>query len=123
MLTYKKGKGKIKAQVDDGNKLKDADALKFTCQPGTPGSTGAEALQVADPADLIGGPLAMGRTGDWLLRNSDVRVVVRDAGRLHSFMVTQGGHIIDADLVRDDPSQDRDNFLGITSRRPRLLPP
>ena len=114
VLTYKKGKGKVKAQVDDGDKQKDADALKFTCLPGTPGSTsGAEGLQVADAADLIGGPLAMGRTGDWLLRNSDVRVVVRDAGRMHSFMVTEGGHIIDADLVRDDPSEDRDNFQGM----------
>jgi len=116
VLTYKKGKGKVKVQVDDGGSAKDADALKFTCLPGTPGSTiGAEGLQVADAADLIGGPLAMGRTGDWLLRNSDVRVVVRDSGRLHSFMLLHGGHIIDADLVRDDPSEDRDNFLGMQS--------
>jgi hypothetical protein len=34
---------------------------------------------------------------------------------MHSFMVTQGGHIIDADIVRDDPSEDRDNFLGMQS--------
>jgi hypothetical protein len=57
----------------------------------------------------------MGRTGDWMLRNGNIRVTVRDVGRVHSFMLTSGGHIIDADLVRLDGSEDRDNWLGIQS--------
>jgi hypothetical protein len=116
VLSYKKGKAVVKVSVDDGGAGKDSDAIKFTCEPAntasTPG-TCAEAFQIANASDLIGGPLAMGRVGDWMVRNGQVRTVVRDVGRAHSFMVTYGGHILDADIVRDDPAEDRDHWQGI----------
>jgi len=116
IATYKKNKAVVKAIVDDGGSNKDADALKFFCLPNeapAPTASCAEAFQIADPSDLIGGPIAQGRVGDWMLRNSDIRVIVRDVGRDFSFMVTNGGHIIDADRVRDTPAEDRDNFMGL----------
>ncbi len=105
VLSYKKGKAVVKASVDDGASAKDGDSLKFFCLPAPPGpGQCTDVFQVA---------IAQGRVGDWMLRNSDVRVLVRDVGREHSFMVTFGGHILDADIVRDDPSEDRDNWLGM----------
>lgn len=112
--TFKKGKGIIKISVDDGA-VKDSDALKLTCEPAPSGTTNtcAEAFQITDTADLIGGPLAMGRLGDWMVRNGNVRTVVRKVGREHYGTINYGGHILDADLVRDDPAEDRDNWQGI----------
>ena len=114
VMGYKKNKAIVKVIVSDGGSKKDADALKFFCLPsdGTAG-TGATASRITDAADVIGGPLSMGRSGDWLLKNGNIRVTVRDVGRVHSFMLTNGGHILDADLVRSDGSEDRDNWLGI----------
>jgi len=111
---YKKGKAVVKISIDDGVK-KDSDGLKFTCEPAPLPTTNtcAEAFQISNAADLIGGPLAMGRVGDWMIRNGNIRTVIRDVGREHSFMITYGGHILDADIVRDDPAADRDNWQGI----------
>ncbi|MFQ5477990.1 MAG: hypothetical protein ACE5E4_05190 [Candidatus Binatia bacterium] len=117
VLRFKKNKTVIKARIDDGAKAKDSDGLKFTCLPADPGSGAprAEARRIADAADLVGGPLAMGRLNDWLIRNGNIRVVVRDVGRLHAFAVNHGGHVIDADLARSDPAEDMDNFAGLQS--------
>jgi hypothetical protein len=113
-LTYKKNKASVIAGVDDGGSGADNDALKFTCEPAPAGPAEcSDVFQVSDTADLIGGELAQGRVGDWMLRNGDVRVLVRDVGRAHSFMRTFGGHILDADVVRKDPSEDRDSFNGM----------
>ena len=93
VLTYKNNKAVIKVIADDGGSNKDADALKLFCLPNSPGSvTGAEAFRVTDPADLVGGPLAMGRTGDWMIRNGNLRVVVRDSGRVSYWMVSNNTH-------------------------------
>lgn len=114
--TFKKGKRTVKIAIDDGV-AKDSDGLKFTCEPAPPATpnTCAEAFQISNAADLIGGPLAMGRVGDWMIRNGNIRTVVRDVGREHSFMITYGGHILDADIVRDDPAEDRDHWQGVQS--------
>ncbi len=117
---YKKNKTLIKATVSDGASTKDSDALKFFCLPAAAPGQGAEALELAaaagaTSADLIGGPMALARLekGDHLLRNGDIRVIVRGPGRERSNMYQQGGHIIDADIVRADPADDRDNLSGI----------
>jgi hypothetical protein len=113
---YKKNKAVVKAFLDDGGSAKDSDAMKFTCEPAdtvAPVGTCASAFQVADSADLIGGPISMGRVGDWSVRNGQIRTVMRDIGRVHSFMITHGGNIMDADLVRADPADDRDSWQGI----------
>jgi len=122
----KKGKGKIVLKLTDGSAspLKDSDTLAFTCLPNPAIATipCASARQITDANELIGGPLAMGRVGDWLIENDKVRFIIRDTGRDFSFMLTYGGHIMDADFQRKlGPTSleapypaGRDSFLGIT---------
>ena len=57
--------------------------------------------------------MAMGRVGDWIIENDRVRFIIRDVGRDFSFMLTYGGHIMDADFQRAS-GPGRDNFLGMT---------
>lgn len=69
-----------------------------SCLSGTPN---AAARLISDPNDLIGGLLARGRVGDYLLENDRIRVIVQKPGRNFSGAVGQfGGNIIDADLQR-----------------------
>lgn len=71
----------------------------------------ARARKIADPNDLIEGPLAHGRIGDYLLENSVARFIVQDAPRRELANVgTYGGNLIDAEL-RAQPGND--NFLEI----------
>jgi hypothetical protein len=110
----KKAKATVKVDVSDGASRFDSDSLKFTCLPSTATSgCPTTAFQVTNPADLIGGPVAQGRVNDWMLNNGSIRVLLKNSQRDHSFMVTYGGHVMDADLVRDDPADDRDNWIGM----------
>lgn len=69
------------------------------------------ARRITDPADLITGPLADGRVGDWLLANSVARFIIQDAPQRNLYSVGAfGGNIIDAELV-GHPGLD--NFLEI----------
>ncbi len=118
VVALKKGKKatyQIQAQVDASNGDKDKDKISFTCIPNPAIATDsiASARQITASGELIGGPLATGRIGDWIIENDRVRFVVRDLGRDFSFMLTYGGHIMDADFQRSGPG--RDNFLGMTS--------
>lgn len=71
----------------------------------------AVARRISDPADLITGPLADGRVGDWLLANGVARFIVQDAPQRNLYSVGAfGGNIIDAELV-GHPGLD--NFLEI----------
>src|SRR5690606_12597229 len=47
----------------------------------------------------IGGPGALGTTGDWLIGNHQVRVIIQDQGWSRGFGIFGGG-IIDADVIR-----------------------
>jgi hypothetical protein len=90
-----------------------------TAAPDTPTPTAtpqprAVARQITDEGDLIGGPLAVGRVGDFLLANDRIRAVIGAPGRELSFMLTYGGNIIDADVVRPDGEPGRDNFGAMT---------
>ena len=64
------------------------------------------AKEITDAADLIGGPRAEGRVGDFLLANNQVRVVIGngDSVAFNPF----GGSILDADVVRPlgEPGRD-----------------
>jgi hypothetical protein len=80
----------------------------------TPSGPRAQARQIIDPADLIGGPLAVGRVGDFLLANDEIRVIIRKPGRDFSFLLTYGGNIVDADLARAPGEPGRDNLGGMT---------
>jgi hypothetical protein len=98
----KKGKGKFGVKIFDSAGDKDSDKVKFTCLPNPAIATipCASARQITSASELIGGPLAVGRVGDWLIENDKARFIVRDVGRDFSFMLTYGGHIIDADFQR-----------------------
>ncbi len=73
----------------------------------------AVAKRIADPSDLIGGTLAIGRVGDYLIANDKVRAIVRAPGRVMSLALLYGGNIVDADIVRAPGEPGRDNFGGM----------
>jgi len=70
----------------------------------------AVAKRIDDPADLIGGTLAIGRVGDYLIANDRIRAIIRAPGREMSLALLYGGNIADADLVRPAGEPGRDNF-------------
>lgn len=61
---------------------------------------GAYARWITRPADLVAGGEARGELGDVVLGNDRVRVVIQRGGSGRGALPF-GGHIIDADLVRD----------------------
>ncbi len=72
-----------------------------------PCAKGATLRKVAGDTDLIGGPAAQGRKGDWALANKRVRFIIQADDR-HSGPCPWGGNVIDADIVRakGEPGQD-----------------
>jgi hypothetical protein len=64
-----------------------------------PNGGGSRAIVVKQFGDLVGGPMALGRPGDYLLENGRVRVVVAKHGISRAFGI-YGGNLIDADRVR-----------------------
>ena len=56
----------------------------------------AEARLVQTDADLVGGPLARGRSGDFVLDNRVMRAIVQKGGRNWIGIAQFGGNIIDA---------------------------
>jgi hypothetical protein len=71
----------------------------------------AVARRITDAADLITGPLADGRVGDYLLANDVARFIIQDAPQRDLYSVGAfGGNIIDAELI-GHPGLD--NFLEI----------
>jgi hypothetical protein len=60
----------------------------------------AKLRQITNPADLMSGPIAHGRVGDYLLENTVARFIVQDVQKrdLHS-VGEYGGNLIDAELV------------------------
>lgn len=81
------------------------------------GPGGAVAKRVVDAGDLIGGPMAAGRIGDYLLSNDRIRVIVQDVGRDPlAFVSSYGGNIIDADLVRGVREEGNDNFMAMSQQ-------
>ncbi|MGQ0507724.1 MAG: hypothetical protein ACT4TC_20675 [Myxococcaceae bacterium] len=97
----------------------DLDGLELFSKIGN----GAAARVVDDASALIGGQSAEGRTGDVLLENDRLRVIISQPGRQIG-AVPYGGVIIDADRVRGAgiPGQDRFGKLGLV-RNLRRLPP
>ncbi len=88
-----------------------ADALIVVEYGQAPSGGTAVAKQITNPAtECVQGPLSRCRTGDYLLENGAIRVVVQDIQR-NLFGIGQfGGQIIDADLNRGNPALERDNF-------------
>ena len=115
--------GEYVTEIGPSDALQDDNILTVTAIPA--GSTAAVsntvgfhymppksvARRISDPADLITGPLADGRVGDWLLANSVARFIIQDAPQRDLYSVGAfGGNIIDAELV-GHPGLD--NFLEI----------
>lgn len=73
----------------------------------------ARARRITDPADLVTGPLAHGRIGDYFLGNDVARFVIQDVRQRDLWSVgTYGGNLIDAELVARPGT---DNFLEIAA--------
>jgi hypothetical protein len=72
-------------------------AVVTGCAPGP--VTGARAKVVACTEELVGGRLASGRVGDFVLENERVRVIVRGAGEGYYLHGSAGGGIVDAARV------------------------
>lgn len=71
----------------------------------------ASARVITNPADLITGPLAHSRVGDYLLESCEARFVVQQGAQRDLYSVGQyGGNLIDAEL-KGRPGLD--NFLEI----------
>lgn len=60
---------------------------------------GSRAQEVKNRSVLIGGPMAMGDLGDFLLENNRIRAVISKAGISRAFGLF-GGNLVDADRVR-----------------------
>jgi hypothetical protein len=116
------GPGVFTASFDPGPPLRDDCVLEVTARL-TGGSDAAvrrtfrylppkaRARRISDAADLIHGPLAHSRLGDYLLANDKARFVIQDAPQRDLWSVGAfGGNIIDAELV-GHPGLD--NFLEI----------
>jgi hypothetical protein len=71
----------------------------------------ASARRITDPSELMDGPLAHGRVGDWLIENSVARFIVQDVGQRDMYSVGGfGGNVIDLELVAKPGT---DNFIEI----------
>jgi hypothetical protein len=71
----------------------------------------ARVRRITDPSELIGGPLAHGRVGDWLIENSVARFIVQDVAQRDLYSVGAfGGNVIDLELVANPGN---DNFIEI----------
>jgi hypothetical protein len=112
------------ASYGPGAPLRDQNLLEVTGK-GTNGVTyrmrnsfawlppKARVRRIADPSELITGPLGHSRVGDWLFSNDVARFVVQDAPQRDLHSVGEfGGEIIDAELVG---REGRDSFLALST--------
>ena len=114
------GGGLYRAEVDGQlvpDNLLDVSALRasdgqpigasqaFAYQPAV------RARQITDESDLITGPLAHSRVGDWLLTNCTARFIIQDAPQRDLYSVGAfGGNLIDMELIGHEGL---DNFIEI----------
>jgi hypothetical protein len=94
-------------RISDGRTITSGRAFTYTPPK-------ARARLIGDPGDLIQGPLAHGRVGDYLLENGCARFIVqkglqRDFNQVGAF----GGNLVDAEIVVDGVRHGNDNFWEI----------
>lgn len=110
---YRPNTVKIRSIALSSSGAKDSDRVKLKCLPSTaasgPSATFARAELVTVPGQLIEGPLAFGRLGDFRLYNDKIQLIIQQPGRKAAAIDTYGGNIIDADRERPD-NHERDNF-------------
>ncbi|MFL5318747.1 MAG: CehA/McbA family metallohydrolase [Myxococcaceae bacterium] len=83
---------------------------------------GASAKQVASETDLIGGPNAYGKSGDYLLQNDQVRFIIQGIDR-HIGPQPFGATILDADLQHSGPGNDQFGEIGLLYNFGRTVDP
>ena len=69
----------------------------------------SRAQRIGKLEETIGGPHAIGRVGDWLLENDQVRFIIAGQEGVGRVNTTFGGTLVDADLQRvggDDNGND-----------------
>lgn len=86
------------------------------------GSGQVRLKRIETASELIGGPNAHGRVGDYLFVNEKIRVIVQGDGRVFGPQ-PYGGTILDADLVRAGPGRDHFGELGLLYNFGRTLKP
>ena len=82
----------------------------------------ARGKRIDSVSQLLTGPNAHGKVGDFLLENEKVRVVVQAAGRAFG-PLPYGGTIIDADLAGSGPANDQFGEVGLLYNFGRTLKP
>ena len=100
------------AEMDWMEKRREAGGLLFLAalslcglMPGCGGNDEGEAgvklraVQIESPHELIGGPSARGKVGDFLIENEKVRFIISDKGQSWAGGVF-GGSLLDADMQR-----------------------
>lgn len=92
-------------------------APSFAEASGEPGEL-VGAMKVTDPTQLVGGPAATGRVGDYVLYNDMVRVVI-DGLDHPTGVALSGGNIIDADRVPGGNDQLAQVFSYLENTFPR----
>src|SRR6185436_1532130 len=119
-LPLTSGPTQLTAVVEPGPPLRDDNTLEVTATDldGEPLSLSrtfeylppkARVHRITDPADLIRGPLAHGRVGDFLLANDTARFIIQDVQQRDLYSVGAfGGNLIDLELVGHP---NLDNFL------------
>jgi hypothetical protein len=94
---------RIDVAVENGGKTRTT-LHRFQYRPDK-----ARLRRIERPNDLIQGPLAHGRLGDWLLENGAARFIVQDVAKRDLYSVGAfGGNLIDLEL-KSNPGND--NFI------------
>ena len=70
----------------------------------------AKARVASDADDLLQGPLARSKEGDYVLENDLIRVIIQQPGRNWFGLGTYGGNIIDVSAVNSDGSFNPDHM-------------
>ncbi|MFZ5442859.1 MAG: hypothetical protein ACOZQL_22830, partial [Myxococcota bacterium] len=116
--------GGLDAGTDAG--VPDAGAPSGRCEIALDdflsGSGAARAVRIESSAQLLGGPNAVGKVGDFLLSNEKIRVVVQAEGRAFG-PLPYGGTIVDADLAGAGPGNDQFGEIGLLYNFGRTVQP
>ncbi len=86
------------------------------------GTGTARARKIEFAGQLLAGPNAVGKVGDYLLENEKIRVVVQAGGRAFG-PLPYGGTIIDADLAGPGPGNDQFGEVGLLYNFGRTVKP
>jgi hypothetical protein len=82
-----------------------ATAIYSACIPDGEPDAKSRAKQVSTRTELIGGPVALGEIGDFIMENDQIRVVVENKGSASGSGLF-GGSLIDLDLVHQNAEGD-----------------